>query len=60
MVIRNNGIVIKILRNSDNVVNMSHESEKGIDENLVHIFLDNNGDLNDLKKNANIILNLIK
>lgn len=60
MVIRNNGIVIKILRNSDNVVNVSHESEKGIDENLVHIFLDNNGDLNDLKKNANIILNLIK
>lgn len=60
MVIRNNGIVIKILRNSDNVVGISHESEKGIDENLVHIFLDNNGDLNDLKKNANIILNLIK
>lgn len=60
MVSRNNGIVIKILRNSDNIVDISHESEKGIDDNLVHIFLDNNGNLNDLKKNAIEILNIIK
>lgn len=57
---RNGGVIIKIERKHDNVVGKDHESEKGIDEKFIHIKVDNNGSLSELKETATSIINILK
>jgi len=45
----NNGIVIKISRDNRDVVQVNHETEYGISDDLVDIHIDNNGSILDLK-----------
>ena len=59
MIIDNGGIIIKIDRDCKRIETSCHESEKGIDKNLIDITIDNNGTLDDLENSAIELLKML-
>lgn len=52
-------LVIEVVRDRENGLgtNSLHESEKGIDKSLIHVVLDNNGTIEELRQNVKDIIN---
>ena len=59
MIIDNGGIIIKIERDCERIQTSCHESEKGINKNLIDITIDNNGTLDDLENSAIELLKIL-
>jgi hypothetical protein len=59
LILKYNGIIIKVNREQERISTSSHDSEKGINDNLVTCEINNNGTLEDLKNISKIISDFI-